>query len=115
MQTHGSDAPIIQNRFSAAFSRTNSIHHYLWRRPFAYACLALLTCVLCASVARSQTSGGTALVFSPSPGNFGSVAVRSGKTLPVTLSNSSRGLVTISTETVNAAGFSFPAVAFQIQ
>src|SRR5712672_295573 len=102
MQTQGPYALILQNRFCAIFRRTNSIHQYPWHRYFAYTSLTLLTCVLCASVARSQTS---ALAFSPSPGNFGSVAVGSIKAIPVTLRNSSRGPVTISKAAVNAAGF----------
>src|SRR4029077_18013345 len=108
MQTHGPDGLKLEDRFCEGSPRINSIHHYLRHHYFAYTWLVLLACVLCASAARSQT---TALAFTPSPGNVGSVAVGSAHTISVTLRNASRAPATISKATVSATGFSISGLA----
>jgi Cep192 domain 4/Abnormal spindle-like microcephaly-assoc'd, ASPM-SPD-2-Hydin len=101
---------LLESCLSAVFPETNS--NYPDRRQrncqyFAYICLLLMAAIFSPGAAQGQgllLKG--ALSFSPSPGGFGAVNVGSSKTITLTVTNTGRAPVTISTESVHATGFS---------
>src|ERR1700719_4647217 len=107
MQSYGPRALLLDFRFLAVFPGTTSNHHgqrRTRRRYVAYGFSMLLAFALCAG--RAQGLSQRTLMFGPSSGSFGSVAVGSSKTISLTIQNNGTAPAVISADTVHATGFS---------
>ncbi len=109
MQSHGTRLLTLQNRSSAVFPETDSIHPKLRQthcRYFVYACLVVLTLALSVAANGQGIVAPGTLSFSPASVNFGSVATGTSHTISLTIKNTGIAPVTISGESVHATGFS---------
>jgi hypothetical protein len=105
MHSYGPRALQLQNRYSAVFPETNSIHQNAWpmrRRIFVYVFILLLAVALSGSAPGQIVAASGTLSFSPTSTSFGSVAVGSSKTISVTVKNTGTSSVSISSQSVHA-------------
>jgi hypothetical protein len=105
MRSYGVTASSLHSGSFAVFPETNSVHQV----PATFLCEVCRplgsVCVLALMLVFSATPANGALSFSSTSANFGSVTVGTTKSTSVTITNSGRSSITISSFSMQAAGY----------